>query len=205
MDGAKILLDVAKESADWFPPLKSALGGVNALIKHYEVSVKSIILVPQLTRVVAAIRRCQGEDQGSYPTFKQVQTKREPDDDCWGRRGEDPTLGIVQVWLRMACPAHHSQRPHSALEEIERRSQALLEKGGAARFIDKGEDSKEVAGLIERLREAITHYQVSAHQVIASSALDIGAQISQQQAIYEQITDLTVRILRLVSAHRTDD
>ena len=40
MDGAKILLDVAKESADWFPPLKSALGGVNALIQHYEVSVE---------------------------------------------------------------------------------------------------------------------------------------------------------------------
>ena len=35
----KILLDVAKESSDWFPPLKAALGGVNALIKHYEVSV----------------------------------------------------------------------------------------------------------------------------------------------------------------------
>ena len=39
MDGVKILLDVAKESSDWFPPLKSALGGVNALIKHYEVGV----------------------------------------------------------------------------------------------------------------------------------------------------------------------
>jgi len=39
-DGAKILLDVAKESSDWFPPLKSALGGVNALIKHHEVLVK---------------------------------------------------------------------------------------------------------------------------------------------------------------------
>ena len=39
-DAAKILLDVAKESADWFPPLKSALGGVNALIKHYEVLVQ---------------------------------------------------------------------------------------------------------------------------------------------------------------------
>ena len=38
-DGAKIILDVAKESADWFPPLKSALGGVNALVRHYEVSV----------------------------------------------------------------------------------------------------------------------------------------------------------------------
>ena len=38
-DGTKILLDVAKDSADWFPPLKSALSGVSALIKHYEVSV----------------------------------------------------------------------------------------------------------------------------------------------------------------------
>jgi hypothetical protein len=37
VDGMKILLDIAKESSDWFPPLKSALGGVNALIKHYEV------------------------------------------------------------------------------------------------------------------------------------------------------------------------
>jgi hypothetical protein len=41
-DGAKILLDIAKESADWFPPLKSALGGVNALIKHHEVLVELV-------------------------------------------------------------------------------------------------------------------------------------------------------------------
>ena len=41
-DGAKVLLDIAKESADWFPPLKSALGGVNALIQHYEVLVESM-------------------------------------------------------------------------------------------------------------------------------------------------------------------
>jgi hypothetical protein len=38
--GVNILLDVAKESADWFPPLKAALGGVNALIRHYEVWVE---------------------------------------------------------------------------------------------------------------------------------------------------------------------
>jgi len=41
-NGAKILLDVVNESADWFPPLKSALGGVNALIKHYEVLVELV-------------------------------------------------------------------------------------------------------------------------------------------------------------------
>ena len=38
-DLVKMTLDVAKESSDWFPPLKSALGGVTALIKHYEVLV----------------------------------------------------------------------------------------------------------------------------------------------------------------------
>lgn len=42
VDCVKVLLDIAKESADWFPPLKSALGGVNALIKHYEVLVELI-------------------------------------------------------------------------------------------------------------------------------------------------------------------
>ena len=39
-DGVKILLDVAKESSSWLSPLESALGGVNALIKHYEVFFK---------------------------------------------------------------------------------------------------------------------------------------------------------------------
>jgi hypothetical protein len=43
--GAKILLDIAEKSADWFPPLKSALSGVNALIKHYEVLVELVAVV----------------------------------------------------------------------------------------------------------------------------------------------------------------
>ena len=49
----------------------------------------------------------------------------------------------------------------SVLEEIEERSRALLEKGKAARFVDKGRDSGEVVKLVERLRDAITRYQVS--------------------------------------------
>ena len=44
-DGAKILLDIAKESSDCFPFLKSALGFVNALIKHYEVVVEWGVVV----------------------------------------------------------------------------------------------------------------------------------------------------------------
>ena len=49
----------------------------------------------------------------------------------------------------------------SALEEIEKRSREMLAKGPAVRFMDKAADSGEVARLVERLREAITHYQVS--------------------------------------------
>lgn len=40
IDGTKMLLDIAKESADAFPPLKSCLGGISALIKHHEVRLR---------------------------------------------------------------------------------------------------------------------------------------------------------------------
>ena len=59
---------------------------------------------------------------------------------------------------RLATPVNGLR---SALDEIEKRSQVLLEKGKAARFVDKGRDSGEVVKLVERLREAITRYQVS--------------------------------------------
>ena len=42
IDAAKTLLDIANESADVFPPLKSCLGGISVLIKHYEVRLRRI-------------------------------------------------------------------------------------------------------------------------------------------------------------------
>ena len=36
--GVKVVLDIAKETADVFPPLKSALGELTALLKHNDVS-----------------------------------------------------------------------------------------------------------------------------------------------------------------------
>ena len=98
------------------------------------------------------------------------------------------------------------------LEDIEKRSQRLLEKGKAARLVDKGRDSGEVVKLVERLRDAITRYQVSEDRFVASNMTYTSGQISQQQAIYgqqqatyEQITNLTVRTFRLVSILCTDD
>jgi histone H3/H4 len=46
-------------------------------------------------------------------------------------------------------------------KQIEEASQKLLAKNPFARFADKGKDSKVVAGLVQRLREAIVRYQVS--------------------------------------------
>ena len=91
------------------------------------------------------------------------------------------------------------------MEEIEQRSQSLLEKGKAARFVDKGRDSGEVVKLVERFRDAITCYQVSKDRFVASNATYIAGQISQQQAIYDQITDLTVRVFQLIFILYTDD
>lgn len=48
----------------------------------------------------------------------------------------------------------------SAFEKIEELSKKMLAKSTVARFVDKGEDSKVVVKLIERLREAMVCYQV---------------------------------------------
>jgi hypothetical protein len=53
--------------------------------------------------------------------------------------------------------------PCSIFKQIEETSQELLMKSALARFADKGKDSKVVAGLVQRLREAIVRYQVSDH------------------------------------------
>jgi len=62
------------------------------------------------------------------------------------------------------------------LEEIEKQSQALLDKTKAPRlidkaalFVDKRRDSGEVVKLVERLRDAITRYQVSEDWFVASN------------------------------------
>ena len=48
----------------------------------------------------------------------------------------------------------------SIFQHIEEESQRILTKNATARFLDKGEDTKVVVGLIERLRKAIVSYQV---------------------------------------------
>lgn len=70
-----------------------------------------------------------------------------------------------------AAPDSHC----STFKKVEELSQKILAKGAIARFVDKGEDSKVVARLIERLREAIMCYQVSGDWACPSGAANVRA------------------------------
>ena len=59
--------------------------------------------------------------------------------------------------------------------------------------------------LVERFRDAITQYQVSEDWFVVSNTTYTVGQVSQQQAIYDQITNLTVRTFPLVFILCTDD
>jgi chromosome segregation ATPase len=62
---------------------------------------------------------------------------------------------------RLVIANHILKDLYSTFKQIEEASQEMLAKSALARFADKGKDSKVVAGLVQRLREAIVRYQVS--------------------------------------------
>lgn len=67
----------------------------------------------------------------------------------------------------------NSQFHCSTFETIEELSQKMLAKGDITRFVDKEEDSKTVARLVERLRQAIVCYQASGDHAAVSGIIDM--------------------------------
>ena len=165
-DGAKILIDIAKESSDWLPGLKSALGGVSALIKHYEVFVQWTAVAHNSRERSQQFEDVREKIEDLIPhlnRFKQNADAAMTD----GDQAEKKRLSELSRYVSQppATPALANSLC-SALEKIEKRSQELLSKGAAARFIDKNADSGEMVKLIEQLRETITHYQVSENWIV---------------------------------------
>lgn len=68
--------------------------------------------------------------------------------------------------------------PNRSLEDIEKRSLALSEKGKAARFLDKAQDSQKVIRLVEELRQAILIYQVSSRHCQIWKSLTSGTGVA---------------------------
>lgn len=65
-----------------------------------------------------------------------------------------------------------------SLEDIGARALALSEKGNIARVLDKQQDSAEVITLVERLRQAILVYQVSAGDLQNQGLLTPGTDVT---------------------------
>jgi len=154
--------------------------------------------------MLAAIRRSQREDSRPQTPVGQFQTMRHHDNYRRRPRRDRATQRTDQVRLPVAHIATPVNSLCSALEEIEERSRVLRGKGKVARFVGKGRDSGEVAKLVERLRDAIVRYQVGEARFVPPNTTYTAGQVSQQQAIYHQITCLTVRIFRLVFVFCTD-
>jgi hypothetical protein len=171
VDGVKILLDIAKESSDWFGPLKSALGGVNALIKHYEVFFECITVAPNSHERSQQFEDVKEKIEDLIPhldRFKQNADAAMAN----GDQTEKQRLSLLTRYAyQLPAALTLANCLRSALDKIKKRSQELLAKGTAARFIDKSADSGEVARLIEQLREAITHYQVSKNWIVGRKLL----------------------------------
>jgi hypothetical protein len=171
VDGVKIFLDIAKESSDWFGPLKSALGCVNALIKHYEVFVQWITVAHNSHKRSQQFEDVKEKIEDLVPHLNRFKQNA----DAAMADGDQAEKNRLLELSRYASPSlatlSIANGLRSALGKIEKRSQELLAKGTAARFIDKGADSGEVARLLEQLREAVIHYQVSENGIVGRAPL----------------------------------
>ena len=103
-----MILDIAKESADVFPPLKSCLGGINALIKHYEVRWYHISPPIPLTIINQQYKDVEDKLDDLTPWLEkllQTLAKANPNDDPeeTERRSQ-----LARVVLRMAYRANRS-------------------------------------------------------------------------------------------------
>jgi len=156
-----MLLDIAKESSDAFPPLKSCLGGINALIKHYEVRWNKVFLIP-LTIATQEYNDVKDKLSGLIPWLDKLLdtlAKVNPNDD---REEVERRSQLAKFAPYLEYLVHPTLTLHDrSLEDIETRAQALLAKGKVTRALDKKQDLGEVITLVEKLRQAILIYQVS--------------------------------------------
>ena len=157
-DGTTVLLGITEESFDWFPPLGSALINMTMLIKRYEVWIEWATTAHDLHRRLQQFKdvREKAEDVGSQlARFKQNIAATSVNGD------PEETNRFVMYVRRPFTTFTLANGLCSALGKIEKESHELWANAVVAQFKDIGADSEEVIKLIERLREAVVHYQVS--------------------------------------------
>jgi len=158
IEATKVLLDVAKDSSDWFPPLKSCLGGIAALIKHYDVCSYQIIPPNPLTDSSQQIQDVKDKLEDLSPWVVKLKvslTMVDPKDDREEAERRTQLAKFAPLLSR-----HDKLILCRSLDDIEKRSQALSEKGKMARVLDKSQDAQAVVRLVDQLQKSIIIYQV---------------------------------------------
>lgn len=93
------------------------------------------------------------------------------------RLGDDRNWKSLHcAWI--FCPSGADSLYDRSLEDIGTRALTLSEKGKIARVLDKTRDLGEVIALVERLRQAILIYQVSARDSQSRRLLTPGTDVS---------------------------
>jgi len=134
---------------------------MNALIKQYEVLVRWMTVAHNLHERPQHFQDVREKVKDLIPVlerFKQSITTATIDGD---QAETQRRIELSRCARRLLNTPTLTKVLYSALEYIENQSRELLAKGTAVRFLDKGADSGEVVKLVERLRVAITQYQVS--------------------------------------------
>ena len=155
-----MILDIAKESSDWFPPLKACLGGINALVKHYDVCHAvagcSEALLTCLFQQSEDIKNTLEELIPWLTKLLESPAKVDPNGD------QQEVERRSQMARLVSNQPSRYERPIlcRSLENITQRSQALLAKGKCTRILDKTQDAQEVRRLIEQVQQTILIYQV---------------------------------------------
>ena len=167
VDGAKVL-DVAKESADWFPPLKSALDGVNALIKHFEVSIGRVDVVQSWHGLPQQFEDVEEKVEELLP---QLDRFKHHDNGRWRPRKDGSTQGVECVLAPVDYRADRSRQSSQYISGNRRNIPEIVGKEYHDSVHGQGGGSKMRATLIERLREAIVCYRVANHCVLVSGII----------------------------------
>ena len=138
------------------------MGGINALIKHYDVYAHQITSLYLADEFFTA--NTGRERQARRPSPLGDQIGGQFDETRRGRRlrggGEARTAEKVCITYLASC--HHGLILCRSLDDIEKRSKALLGKRKVARVLDKTQDASAVTKLIDQLQKAILIYQVCA-------------------------------------------
>jgi len=154
-----VLLDIAKESSDWFPPLKACLGGINALVKHYDVchvvANRSEALLTCLFQQSEDVKNTLEQLIPWLTKLLESPAKVDPNGD------QQEVERRSQMARLVSSQSARYERPIlcRSLEDVTQRSQALLAKGKCTRLLDKAQDAQEVRRLIEKVQRTILIYQ----------------------------------------------